>query len=86
MKPGGNVLGYQYAPGRHADYRPGSPEHQAARLSAFAAADPAHVDQFARVSVSMWAEIAQGSESDWTAKIAQAARAWAAHRGALEGV
>jgi hypothetical protein len=67
-------------------HTPARAEYQAARLSAFAAADPAHVDQFARVSVSMWAEIAQGSESDWTAKIAQAARAWAAHRGALEGV
>jgi hypothetical protein len=61
-------------------------ERQAARLTAFAAADPAHLDRFARASVRMWAEIAHGGGSGWTAKMAQAARAWAAHRGALEDV
>lgn len=65
-------------------HTPAQAEHQAARLTAFAAADPGHVDRFARASARMWTEIAQGSGSDWTAKMAKAARAWAAHRGALE--
>jgi hypothetical protein len=62
---------------------PSEAEYQAARLTAFAAADPAHVDLFARANVRMWTEIAQASGSDWTVKMAQGARAWADHRGAL---
>jgi hypothetical protein len=57
-------------------------EHHAARLPAFTTADPAHVDIFARVSVRLWEEIAQESRSDWTGKMAEAARSWAAHRKA----
>lgn len=60
-------------------------EAWAARLPAYAAADPRHVDAFARANVTMWGEIADshGRENDWTATMAHTARAWAAHRGVL---
>ena len=57
-------------------------EPQASRLPAFTDADPAHLDLFARVNVRMWDEIARGSGSAWTRKMAQAARSWDAHRQA----
>lgn len=57
-------------------------ERQASRLPAFTAADPAHIDLFARANVRMWEEIAQASASDWTTKMAHAARSWAAYRQA----
>jgi hypothetical protein len=57
-------------------------ESQATRLPAFTAADPAHIDLFARASVRMWEEIAQDNRSDWTRKMAEAARSWDAHRQA----
>jgi hypothetical protein len=150
---GWNVLGYEYAPGRHADYSPGSPdldrlvqlmealsavkvpddpgpfkraedrwktylddpetaavfagpvlahdpacwvlrlmasgghtaheaERQASRLPAFQTADPAHIDLFAAANVRLWDEIAQSGSGDWTAKMAQAAKSWAAFRQA----
>jgi hypothetical protein len=59
---------------------PAEAERQAARLPAFLAADPAHIDLFARVNVRMWDEIAQTNGSDWTKKMATAARSWAAFR------
>jgi hypothetical protein len=58
-------------------------ERQASRLLAFQAADPAHIDLFAAANVRLWDEIAQSSTSVWTAKMAQAAQAWAAYRQAL---
>jgi len=61
-------------------HTPAGAEHQAARLPAFTAADPAHIDLFARASVRMWEEIEQVSPSNWTMKMAQAARSWSAHR------
>jgi hypothetical protein len=57
-----------------------SAEQQASRVPAFAAADPAHLDRFASASIRLWEEIAEESQSDWTAKMAQAARDWHAHR------
>ena len=48
-----------------------------------AAADPAHVDLFADANVRMWEEIAEAGHSDWTAKMAQAARDWHAYRLAV---
>jgi hypothetical protein len=57
-----------------------SAEQQAGRVPAFAAADPAHVDLFADASTRLWEEIAQDSQSDWTAKMAHAARDWYAYR------
>jgi hypothetical protein len=57
-------------------------ERQASRLSAFQAAHPAHIDLFAAANVRLWDEIAQASTSDWTAKMAQAAKSWTAHRQA----
>jgi hypothetical protein len=55
-------------------------ERQASRLPAFQAADPAHIDLFAAANVRLWDEIAQSSTSDWTTKMAQAAKSWAACR------
>ena len=57
-------------------------ERQALRLSAFQAANPAHVDLFAAANVRLWDEIAKASASDWTAKMAQAAKSWVAYRQA----
>jgi hypothetical protein len=55
-------------------------ERQAGRLPAFQAADPAHIDLFAAANARLWAEVARSSASAWTAKMAQAARSWAAYR------
>lgn len=57
-------------------------ERHAARLRAFQAADPAHIDLFAAANVRLWTEIAQSSTTTWTAKMAQAARSWSACRQA----
>jgi hypothetical protein len=57
-------------------------EQQAARVPAFTAADPAHINLFATASVRLWKDIAQGSQSDWTGRMAQAARSWANYRWA----
>jgi hypothetical protein len=57
-------------------------ERQASRLPAFQTAEPGHIDLFAAVNVRLWDEIAQPSTSAWTAKMAQAAHAWAAYRQA----
>jgi hypothetical protein len=57
-------------------------ERQASRLPAFTAADPAHVDLFARASARLWEEIAHDNQSEWTRKMAQAAGSWAAFRQA----
>ncbi|MGD0244066.1 MAG: hypothetical protein ABSB59_27620 [Streptosporangiaceae bacterium] len=43
---------------------------------------PAHIDLFAAANVRLWDEIAQSSTSDWTTKMAQAAKSWAACRQA----
>jgi hypothetical protein len=53
-------------------------ERQASSLPAFQAADSAHIDLFAAANVRLWDEIAQSSTSDWTTKMAQAAKSWAA--------
>jgi hypothetical protein len=61
-------------------HTPPEAERQAARLPAFQAADPAHIDLFAAANARLWAEIAQSSVSAWTAKMAQAAQSWSAYR------
>jgi thiamine kinase-like enzyme len=57
-------------------------EALAARLPAYAAADPAHVDVFARANVRMWDEIEQSNTSPWAKMMAHTARTWARHRQA----
>ena len=61
-------------------HTPPEAERQAARLPAFQAADPAHLDLFAAANARLWAEVAQSSASAWTAKMAQAAQSWSAYR------
>lgn len=57
------------------------------RLPAYAHADPAHVDVFARANVSMWTEISEQHAREntpaWITTLAQTARRWAQHRGDL---
>jgi hypothetical protein len=55
-------------------------EALAARLHAYAAADPAHVDVFNRANVSMRNEIERLNNSPWAKTMAHTARAWADHR------
>ena len=55
-------------------------EAHAARLPAYAAADPAHLDIFARANVNMWNEIEGQNPISWARTMAHAARAWAQHR------
>lgn len=52
----------------------------AARLPAYAAADPAHIAVFARANRKMWDEIEVGRPVPWTQTMAAAARTWAQHR------
>jgi hypothetical protein len=52
----------------------------AARLPAYAAADPGHVAVFARANRKMWDEIEAGRPVPWTQTMAAAARAWARYR------
>lgn len=54
-------------------------EALAARLPAYAAADPGHVAVFARANAAMWNEIEQGRPVPWTQTMAASARAWAEH-------
>lgn len=55
-------------------------EALASRLPAYSAADPGHVDAFARVNVSIWDEISENSTVEWTRTMALAAHVWADHR------
>ena len=55
-------------------------EAHAARLPAYAAADPAHLDVFARANVNMWNEIENQNPIPWAMAMAHAARTWAQHR------
>ena len=55
---------------------------RAARLPAFQAANPAHIDLFPAANVRLWDEITQSSTSTWTKDMAQAARTWLAYRQA----
>jgi thiamine kinase-like enzyme len=57
-------------------------EALAARLPAYAAADPAHIDVFARANVRMWNEIEQSNKSPWAKTMARTARTWTHHRQA----
>jgi hypothetical protein len=61
-------------------HTPAAAERHAARLPAFAGADPAHVSLFARASARLWQDIAQASGTVWTRSMAQAAQDWTAHR------
>jgi hypothetical protein len=61
-------------------HTPDQAERQAACLSAFAGADPAHVSLFARASARLWDDIAQESGTAWTRSMAQAAQDWIAYR------
>jgi hypothetical protein len=59
-------------------------ESFAARVPAFARADPAHLDLFARANVRMWDEIetqAAGHISSWMRGVVAASRDWARSRG-----
>jgi len=62
-------------------------EALARRLPAYATADPAHVDVFAFVNVSMWDEINEQhnreNQVSWITTLARTSRRWAEHRGAL---
>lgn len=54
-----------------------------ATLPAYANADPAHVDLFARANVRLWDEIVQAHPAtEWSRKLADASREWACHRAA----
>jgi hypothetical protein len=53
----------------------------AARMPAYAAADPACIDAFARANVNMWNEIESSNPIPWATTMARTARAWAAYRG-----
>ncbi len=55
-------------------------EAHAARLPAYAAADPAHIDIFVRANVRMWNEIEQTNGRPWAKIMAHTARTWAQHR------
>jgi hypothetical protein len=69
-----------------AEWSPGAAEQAVAGLPAWRAANPRHVDVFARANVSMWDEALAGNPGwprDWRAGIA---RAWASYRGSLAGV
>jgi thiamine kinase-like enzyme len=56
-------------------------EAHAARLPAYAAADPVHLDVFARANVNMWNEIENQNPIPWAMTMAHAAGTWAQHRG-----
>jgi hypothetical protein len=60
----------------------GQAEAHAARLPAYAAADPAHINLFAHANVRMWNEIEQQNKSPWAKTMAHTARTWARHRQA----
>jgi thiamine kinase-like enzyme len=58
-------------------------ERYAARVPAYAEADPEHLDLFAAVNVRMWDEITQqaaGRISSWMHGVVAAAHTWAAYR------
>ena len=55
-------------------------EALAARLPAYAAADPAHIVIFARANRKMWDEIEADRPVPWTQAMAAATRAWVDHR------
>jgi hypothetical protein len=55
-------------------------EAHAARLPAYAAADPAHIDIFARANVRIWHEIEQTNGQTWAKVMAHTASTWAQHR------
>ena len=58
----------------------------AAQVPAFAKADPAQLDVFARVNVRMWDEIeaqSAGHISSWMRGVVAASRDWAEHRGVV---
>lgn len=69
-------------------HSPEDAESFAAQVPAFAKADPAHLDVFARVNVRMWDEIeAQsiGHISSWMRGVVAASRDWAEYRGVPVG-
>jgi hypothetical protein len=57
-------------------------EAYASRLPAYAAADRAHIDAFARANVRIWDEIERDNPIPWPKTMAAAARAWAEYRRA----
>jgi hypothetical protein len=61
-------------------------EAHAARLPAYAAADPARIDVFARANVNMWNEIESQNPHPWAKTMARTARAWAQHRGTVSSL
>lgn len=68
-----------------AEWAPGAAEQAVAALPAWRAADPRHVDVFARANVAMWDEVLAanpGWPRDWRAA---KAREWAGHRVQLAG-
>lgn len=61
-------------------HTPGKAEAVARQLTAYAAADSAHVNVFARANVKVWSEIEQDNPIPWTQTMAAVARAWAEYR------
>jgi hypothetical protein len=59
-------------------------EQQAARVPAFASADPSHIDLFAAANVHLWDEIVQQGPATWTKQMAEAAHDWFAYRQAAQ--
>jgi len=62
------------------DHTAAEAEANAARLPAYATADPAHIDIFVRANVRMWNEIEQTNGRPWAKIMAHTARTWAEHR------
>jgi thiamine kinase-like enzyme len=61
-------------------HTPAEAEAHAARLPAYATADPTHIDIFVRANVRMWNEIEQTNGRPWARIMAHTARTWAQHR------
>lgn len=59
-------------------------EQLAARVPAFASADPSHIDLFAAANVRLWDEIVQQGPATWTKQMAEAAHDWFAYRQAAK--
>ncbi|WP_435208272.1 aminoglycoside phosphotransferase [Streptomyces sp. bgisy034] len=61
-------------------HTPAQAEQWAARIPAWNAAPAACIDTFARATVSVWEEIADGQTEPWVLAMLDAARTWSAYR------
>ncbi|QCX77216.1 hypothetical protein C9F11_17820 [Streptomyces sp. YIM 121038] len=62
------------------DHSPASAEAWAARMPAFQAAPPEAVDAFALANESVWSGTFKEQPDDWTRRVHEATKTWAAHR------